>query len=1777
MSSNKVIFEQPGGNTGVNHDHPTAALHITQEHTHATQPILKLESPDPKITFIDSTNPGKDFNMYWNGAPGHIGFKWYTDDFDNPEMVLSKEGVLGVGVHSFTGVQDGSPSVLSDILEPKIYTDGSIQITNGTGAFVVGTGSGSFLRDEELGFGWGGGWYMTDNTYLRVRNNKHVYSTGGATFTGVTSNSNIQINSTTPVLVMKDTNATSAQTHNSFISFKSSDDSEKAWLGFGSVTDNKFRIVNKWETPVHIHGSCAGSEPLSTLIVQDNSDSNHAGILIAGHSNKQTHLRFQHGDDLMWQWRVPMHSSSNGDSMRLYSWTAGGDVLTIDNGGNVGIGTAYPSDGLLHLKQTGNDAIRLERYDSGVNNGNIYFGHTGAGFGVSTSGKIGVTSPDLFISSTGNVGIGTLSPGATLDVVGNGLSTTPTLSLKSLSSNVFNHSINAFNSNLTTGQSQLIMVGKEGSTKNSGYIGYKWDGNASDSNILTFGHWAADYLVNLTATGKVGIGTTNPAYKLTLEDTGHNYLGITGGNQHIAGVLFGDTSNKSIGRIYYNNADNSMTFRTNGTDRVTIKSTGHTYVSGSVRSTHQVRASGWFTGDTAGHGPAAEIGISGDFGYLMNFDRSNSSYGTIIVQSRYGRARFDNDGVIRIGNHSDGTKQLHMLSQTGLFGVGKTPSYKLDVGGDINYTGKLMKNGSEQETSDKSNFVRKEGLGTASYYSADTWIEFRDTNAGLYWGGSQSTAGWHVFPNNANDLRLRSAQSGEVGIQLETSNLSTRGYVYANSNNEIGFLNKDRSWNFRLTGQKVTLGGPDTEWNLIHAVNGPNAIHFNRHERFWIGAGNGTWFTGSANSKSQASGFNATYAHDLLITTMNSTSTYDRGITFAVATNDDKNAGYRLGKWHSGDAKDSSKLVVDGQIFAKAGNTDEYDYYGNNYSSYHSYQGGTAGWSGDSGYGWHVPGVVSSSAIQIQSGNASTNSRKPQLQFHQHGYGGPAIQYDGPGKNLDIIAPTTRLSNSTGLRFRGQTVWHAGNDGSGSGLDADKLDGVHLSSLVRNDTDLTINKSGTWNIQNNGTDWAIRVGNSNGSNSYVYMADDKNGMHIRNDSSTTSNYLLDVYAANGNRFRVRGADGLTTIGDYEVIHTGNISSHVPTDVVRTTYNSSLNTDTRNSRGVTRLYRRDSNSDYSVQTDWTTKNNFNTHGSTHFWRLQGYVGDSFHAGVQVHHALDADKLDGISSGSFVRSDASDTMSGDYTFTGGAGAITITNSDIRSNATSTWTGNPGSQGKIQYHSNRWYIVADSASNRICQFRRDGSDKSYIDNNGKYIGDTDKLDGLHASSFLRSGSSTQTIRGGQVYSSDWFRNTASATGLYNTVNDAHFYSAGDNYWHINGNSSNITHGGLVFYDRYNSTQGNATGRKGYVYWSPDGFGLLDNDGAWAVRIQTGTSPLELRCDNNVELEVHTSYVKANGSFRAPEFYVDGNIYHNGDTNTYVGFHANDQFRVVCAGSEQMEWGSGYTLLNDNKTLRFGSSSDFRQWFDGSHMYFRNYAHSGGNIYFQGEDPNGTNRGLLYMYNDTAGNSHLRLYHNGSDRMRTSATGIDVYGGTGTEGGQVNLKYNSGHANHVSIDVIRNTGQYDGTTSDWYWRVFNDTISPVYQMLFNTRTGDFEVSGDVISFGDSDIKLKDNLQLIQNPVDKIKQLNGYTFTWNDESTKSGKHDIGVVAQEVEAVFPELVKTKLTGHKGVSYEKLTAVLIAGVNQQQEQIEQQQKQIDQLSEQIKQLIDRIEK
>lgn len=120
-----------------------------------------------------------------------------------------------------------------------------------------------------------------------------------------------------------------------------------------------------------------------------------------------------------------------------------------------------------------------------------------------------------------------------------------------------------------------------------------------------------------------------------------------------------------------------------------------------------------------------------------------------------------------------------------------------------------------------------------------------------------------------------------------------------------------------------------------------------------------------------------------------------------------------------------------------------------------------------------------------------------------------------------------------------------------------------------------------------------------------------------------------------------------------------------------------------------------------------------------------------AGTATTHAVRADRTistgGGLSGGgnltanrtfsvdsTVIRTTGNQSMSGTKTFTT---QIRMGNaSSFRQNSTGTWTGNPGSGvGKIEYHSNRWYIVSGSNSTEICRWRRDSTDRMWLDNNG------------------------------------------------------------------------------------------------------------------------------------------------------------------------------------------------------------------------------------------------------------------------------------------------------------------------------------------------------------------------------------------------------------------------------------------------------------------------------
>jgi hypothetical protein len=95
-------------------------------------------------------------------------------------------------------------------------------------------------------------------------------------------------------------------------------------------------------------------------------------------------------------------------------------------------------------------------------------------------------------------------------------------------------------------------------------------------------------------------------------------------------------------------------------------------------------------------------------------------------------------------------------------------------------------------------------------------------------------------------------------------------------------------------------------------------------------------------------------------------------------------------------------------------------------------------------------------------------------------------------------------------------------------------------------------------------------------------------------------------------------------------------------------------------------------------------------------------------------------------------------------------------------------------------------------------------------------------------------------------------------------------------------------------------------------------------------------------------------------------------------------------------------------------------------------------------------------------------------------------------------------------------------------------------------TTAGLIRATNDVIAYYGSDERLKENITPIENSLDILKQINGYYFDWKEMPGihENEGHDIGVVAQEIGAVLPEIVTTRENGYMAVKYEKLVALLI---------------------------------
>ena len=181
----------------------------------------------------------------------------------------------------------------------------------------------------------------------------------------------------------------------------------------------------------------------------------------------------------------------------------------------------------------------------------------------------GYTETDTLATVTAR-GASTSTP---IVITASGSANSASLQIDNPDSNSFNHSIEAFAANLTNGESNIILVGKEGNTKNSGYIGYYWTASGSNNNFVSLGHWAADHLFRVygdqvlsTVTFRSNVDVQSPIFYDKNDTTYYADFNNTGTSLKIAGGIQANTPNGNVIIKHTVSEANSWIFQENATN-----------------------------------------------------------------------------------------------------------------------------------------------------------------------------------------------------------------------------------------------------------------------------------------------------------------------------------------------------------------------------------------------------------------------------------------------------------------------------------------------------------------------------------------------------------------------------------------------------------------------------------------------------------------------------------------------------------------------------------------------------------------------------------------------------------------------------------------------------------------------------------------------------------------------------------------------------------------------------------------------------------------------------------------------------------------------------------------------------------------------------------------------------------------------------------------------------------------------------------------------------------
>jgi len=646
----RMVIEDGTGNVGIGTTSPTALLHLGEGDIKLTQAGSGTSRLiDAGTTRIDlgndsnqaitmSADGGMRFDVDTNNNETGSSFTFTTNDNGTTLMKIQDNGNVGIGTTS--------PSYKLDV-----------------------TGTGRYTQPVVVGTPTASGHAATKSYVDSATVGQTGWTDGGTSVYTTTLTDSVGIGTTTP----------QEKLHVQGNLVLSSGSQDIGWA------NNEVLQIGQWNADYTVYSERMRIDTSGNVGIGTTSPGRELEVyssiptiaIVSSDNTSYSHLAFGDPEDdnqaqILYDHNVDKLSLQTGGGT---TFGGGKDRIVIDTDGNVGIGTTNPQVS-LEINNT-SPRIRLQDTDGvqgyaqieGNNAGSLLLGADVGNVGTGDIISFSINNDEKArIQSNGNVGIGTTSPGAKLQVQGYTGAASDGPQYVYGKTSIF----------ANIGETSLFLGAKDTSYANRGY-GFVLSQLGVNTNLNIVEHGTGGTRMTFQSGGNVGIGTSTPAYKLDITGTGRYtqpvVVGTPTGNTHAATKSYVDSA--TVGQTGWTDGGSSV-YTTTLTDKVGIGTST----------------------------PATSLHVSG---------------GNILIDNEGEIRTLDNTGTQRtMMRMVGGTNVLEIWNSAGNIafqggnnvGIGTTsPGAKLDVQGNIFSSGSLLQNGMGY-TQGTSNF----GSGSSGHY-----------------------------------------------------------------------------------------------------------------------------------------------------------------------------------------------------------------------------------------------------------------------------------------------------------------------------------------------------------------------------------------------------------------------------------------------------------------------------------------------------------------------------------------------------------------------------------------------------------------------------------------------------------------------------------------------------------------------------------------------------------------------------------------------------------------------------------------------------------------------------------------------------------------------------------------------------------------------------------------------------------------------------------------------------------------------------------------------------